>query len=220
MRSPVPATAASVWTPADFPREHAWSFDLGPADRAAIIAAGSGPPETLAEHFRTAAPGSCACAASPEMDSPPSRPNGPPSRWAPCSARRSGKTATPTCSPTSATNTSNQRRGCVNTAPTNARTSTATAPTSSACSAYTPRAAAANPKLSARTPSTTKLCAGHRTSSMSCTTRCPETATTNNPPANRPTSNCHRSSISTPPRGSSSSPGTSAIPNATRTPRA
>lgn len=55
MRSPVPATAASVWTPADFPREHAWSFDLDRADRAAIIAAGNGHPEALAEHFRTAA---------------------------------------------------------------------------------------------------------------------------------------------------------------------
>ncbi len=56
MRSPVPITSATVWTPTDFPVESTWSIDLTAADRAALIAAGRhGGTATLAEHFRDAA---------------------------------------------------------------------------------------------------------------------------------------------------------------------
>ena len=56
-RSPVPTTAPSVWTPADFPDESAWSFDFSPDDRHALIDyARDGDSADLASHFEAMTP--------------------------------------------------------------------------------------------------------------------------------------------------------------------
>lgn len=55
MRSPVPTSAATVWTAADFPDEHVWSVPLDAVDRAAIIAAGRGDAGALTARLRGAA---------------------------------------------------------------------------------------------------------------------------------------------------------------------
>ena len=57
LRSPVPTPAPTAWTPADFPDEDAWSFDLSPDDRQALIDyAGGGDSADLASHFGAKTP--------------------------------------------------------------------------------------------------------------------------------------------------------------------
>lgn len=52
MRSPVAVDLPSVWTPADFPDETAWSFDLSAADQHALVNyARGGQSSDLAEQF-------------------------------------------------------------------------------------------------------------------------------------------------------------------------
>lgn len=56
MRSAVGEHAPSVWTPADFPDEALWSFDLSSADRQALVSYGRGGEfAALAGHFGEAA---------------------------------------------------------------------------------------------------------------------------------------------------------------------
>lgn len=56
MRTAVDADAPSVWTPADFPDEALWSFDLSPADRNALVDYGrGGSEEDLRVHLASAA---------------------------------------------------------------------------------------------------------------------------------------------------------------------
>ena len=57
MIASVPVQSSSVWMPADFPDEHAWSFALSSADRQALIDYGRGAlQQDLAGHFAAAAP--------------------------------------------------------------------------------------------------------------------------------------------------------------------
>ena len=56
-RSPVATPTPSVWTPADFPDESAWSFDFSPDDRRALIDyARDGDSADLALHFEAMTP--------------------------------------------------------------------------------------------------------------------------------------------------------------------
>jgi Taurine catabolism dioxygenase TauD, TfdA family len=56
VRSPVAGELPSVWTPADFPNETAWSFNFSIEDQQALIAYGRGGPRAdLAGHFSSAA---------------------------------------------------------------------------------------------------------------------------------------------------------------------
>ncbi len=56
MKSPVDSGLPSVWTPATFPDEAAWSFDLSADDQKALIAYGhGGAAADLESHFRTGA---------------------------------------------------------------------------------------------------------------------------------------------------------------------
>lgn len=174
MTASVPVDLPSVWTPADFPDEHAWSIDLSPADRQALIDYGrGGAQQDLARHFAPAA-----------------------ARWAAMLQRGAGfvrlrdfpiedlteaqiehaylglgsllgqpsvRIAMPTCSPISAMSAASTAQACASTGPICARTSTATVQIWSACCVYIRPKPVANQRLSAPTRSTTRCCAKTRT---------------------------------------------------------